>query len=110
VGAIGKAEEMSRVPRHTSRSVLALAAVSLLAIAGCGSDDDSDSPSTSTPDSTNVGLANPASEYCVAQGGEVEIVDGDAGQEGICVLPDGTRIDEWEYFRANNGSVPTTTP
>jgi hypothetical protein len=48
-------------------------------------------------------VANPASEYCVAQGGEVEIVDEDGGQVGYCNLPDGTRIEEWEYFNQSNG-------
>lgn len=48
-----------------------------------------------------VGLANPASEYCVAQGGEVEIRDGADGQVGYCHLPDGTVVEEWEFFRAS---------
>ena len=46
-------------------------------------------------------IANPASVYCVQQGGRVEIVDTDKGQIGICVLPDGRRIEEWEFFRAS---------
>jgi putative hemolysin len=44
-------------------------------------------------------IANPASVYCVQQGGRVEIVTTDKGQIGICVLPDGRRIEEWEFFR-----------
>ena len=84
-------------------SLVAVAA--LAATGGCGSDDAPDEPS----DTTGVGLANPASEFCVEQGGEVEIVDGDDGEAGVCVLPDGTRVDEWEYFRDNSpaaDSVP----
>lgn len=73
--------------------VCALAAV--VAMAGCSSDDPS-------PEE-----ANPASEFCISQGGEVEIVDEADGQVGYCNLPDGTRIDEWEYFRANS---TTTQP
>jgi uncharacterized protein len=72
-----------------------LAAAALAA--GCGS-DDGDTPSP--------GIANPASEFCVAQGGEVDIVDEEGGQVGYCVLPDGTRVEEWEYFRANSTTVP----
>ncbi|MCB1543688.1 MAG: DUF333 domain-containing protein [Rhodobiaceae bacterium] len=48
-------------------------------------------------------IANPASVFCVRQGGRVEIVRGIKGQIGICVLPDGRRIEEWEFFRANHG-------
>lgn len=48
----------------------------------------------------NEEIANPASEFCEEQGGTVEIVSDDAGnQAGICQLPDGTEIDEWEYYR-----------
>lgn len=45
-------------------------------------------------------IANPASVYCVEQGGRVEIVATDKGQIGVCVLPDGRRIEEWEFFRS----------
>jgi uncharacterized protein len=73
-----------------------LAATAL--VVGCGSDGGDDTPSP--------GIANPASEFCVQQGGEVDIVDEDNGQVGYCVLPDGTRIEEWEYFRANSTTEP----
>lgn len=46
-------------------------------------------------------IANPASVYCVQQGGKVEIVNTKKGQIGICILPDGRRIEEWKFFRAN---------
>jgi uncharacterized protein len=74
--------------------------VALAASAGCGSDAE---PSETT---TDTGIANPASEFCVAQGGTLEIVDEAGGQVGYCTLPDGTRVEEWEYFRSQN---PTTT-
>lgn len=45
-------------------------------------------------------LANPASAYCVEQGGEVDIVDEAGGQVGYCELPDGRRIEEWEHYRS----------
>lgn len=72
---------------------------SALLVSGCGDDDSTegdDSTETSDPE-----LANPASEFCVDQGGEVDIVEGADGEAGVCVLPDGTRIDEWEYFQDN---------
>lgn len=70
-----------------------------LVLTGCGGDEPADD---GAPE-----LANPASQFCVDQGGEVEIVDGDDGQVGMCVLPDGTRVDEWEYFRSN---APSPSP
>lgn len=50
-----------------------------------------------------VGLANPASEYCISQGGTLEIVRDAAGDRGMCHLPDGTVIEEWALFRRDNG-------
>ena len=47
-----------------------------------------------------LAIANPASVYCVQQGGRLEIVRTNKGEIGICVLPDGRRIEEWEFFRA----------
>ena len=48
----------------------------------------------------NAGIANPASVYCVGQGGRLEIREGEGGQYGICVMPNGVECDEWEFFRA----------
>ncbi|OAM28366.1 hemolysin [Eikenella longinqua] len=51
-----------------------------------------------------VGMANPASVYCVQQGGKSEIRKNQDGSEyGMCILPDGKAVEEWEYYRANNG-------
>lgn len=48
-----------------------------------------------------VGLANPASVYCEEQGGRVDLrEDEDGGSYGMCVFPDGTEIEEWEFFRS----------
>ncbi|MFP4424574.1 MAG: DUF333 domain-containing protein [Candidatus Woesearchaeota archaeon] len=48
-------------------------------------------------------VPNPASEYCIEQGGSLDIRDTDDGQVGICVLPDGTECEEWAYM---NGECP----
>ncbi|MDE2362129.1 MAG: DUF333 domain-containing protein [Hyphomicrobiales bacterium] len=53
-----------------------------------------------------LALANPASEYCVRQGGTVEIVTTDKGEVGYCNLPDGRRIEEWAFFRARPEDKP----
>ena len=62
--------------------------------------------SEATEETTQI--ANPASEYCVAQWGTVNIVKDEEGNEsGMCKLADGTEVDEWEYFRANNPATET---
>jgi len=47
----------------------------------------------------NVKVANPASTYCIEQGGKLEIRNSAEGQYGVCILPDGTECEEWKYFR-----------
>ena len=69
-----------------------LAVVGLSALAAC---DES-----STTDST-AQLANPAATYCIESGAQYEIRDGDNGQSGVCILPDGREVDAWEFFREN---------
>jgi uncharacterized protein len=64
----------------------------MFALTGCGDSGDD----------TDVQIPNPASVFCEEQGGTVRIeTAADGGQSGICVLEDGTEIDEWEYYRAN---------
>ncbi|CAM4165909.1 DUF333 domain-containing protein [Kerstersia similis] len=46
-----------------------------------------------------VSLPNPASVYCEEKGGTVTVESTPAGQAGICLLPDGRRIDEWALYR-----------
>lgn len=53
-------------------------------------------------DGTTAELANPASAFCVEQGGQVDIVDESGGQVGYCELPDRRRIEEWEYYRSQS--------
>lgn len=50
-----------------------------------------------------VGLANPASQYCIEQGGRLEIKDEHSGQVGYCHLPDGSIVEEWALFRQQPG-------
>lgn len=47
-----------------------------------------------------VQLANPASVFCGEQNGTLEIVTAaDGSQSGVCTLKDGTKCDEWAFFR-----------
>jgi hypothetical protein len=52
------------------------------------------------PTTTPAGIANPASTYCVEQGGTSEIRTAEDGsQSGVCKFPDGSECDEWAFFR-----------
>ena len=91
-----------------TRSAAAVICIGL-PVAACGS-DESPSDTPTPPSGTGAaGLANPASEFCVEQGGTVEVVDDRSGQIGYCTLPDGTRVDEWEYYRAAHPDATDVT-
>ncbi len=48
------------------------------------------------------GLANPASENCVALGGTLSIAEGgDGGQYGICYFEDNRQCEEWALLRGD---------
>lgn len=69
-------------------AVLSIAAATVLA--ACGTSGKEDAPM--------VGMSNPASEFCVKQGGKLEMKkDKDGGEYALCHLPDGTVVEEWEY-------------
>lgn len=51
---------------------------------------------------TQVGLGNPASVYCAKMGGKSVSRETPAGTVSDCHLPDGTIVEEWTLFRANN--------
>jgi len=44
-------------------------------------------------------IANPASEFCIENGGISDIRESENGQIGWCVFADGSECDEWEFFR-----------
>ena len=65
-----------------------------LILGACGS-----APATPT---SQAGLPNPASVYCVEHGGTVEIVTAaDGSQSGVCHFDDGSSCDEWAFFRGD---------
>lgn len=70
-----------------------MAALGLTALAACDEVPTSDS---------STQLANPAATFCVESGAKYEIRDGDNGQSGVCILPDGREVDAWEFFRENS--------
>ena len=60
-----------------------------------------DNTSVTKPAPT-VGTPNPASAYCQKQGGKSIIVKSSKGDYGVCMLKDGTAMEEWEYYRQNH--------
>lgn len=49
-----------------------------------------------------IGMANPASVYCEQLGGKTEIVEAKEGQQGICMLPSGEKIEEWSLYHRDH--------
>lgn len=76
------------------KNILLLSAV-LTFLAACSATPNKD---MSPP---KIGMANPASQYCVEQGGQLEIRNEANGQVGYCKLANGQVVEEWAFFRAN---------
>ena len=71
--------------------------LSTAALAACSADK-------AGQESPAIGMANPASEFCVKQGGKLEMkTDKDGGEYALCRLPDGSVVEEWAYFRSLHG-------
>ena len=52
-----------------------------------------------TKEENDVGLANPASVYCLEQDGTLEVREDEAGnQYGVCIFSDGSECEEWTYY------------
>ncbi|HHG0704157.1 TPA: DUF333 domain-containing protein [Klebsiella pneumoniae] len=67
--------------------------VSVMLAAGCSAHQEH---------KPTIGMANPASVYCVKQGGKLDIVKTDKGEVGYCTLPSGERLEEWALYRRDN--------
>ena len=65
-------------------------------LAGCSSEPDE----YEVKDYQSV--ANPASVYCVQQGGELETVNENEMRVTYCVFSDEDRTEQWEYYRNNH--------
>jgi putative hemolysin len=83
------------------QAAIALSLLIAGALAACDEADETDGA---------VGLANPASVFCADQGGKSEIRTAEDGSKsGICILPDGTEVDEWAYFREHHPEAEAET-
>ena len=67
-----------------------------LSLGGCAQ------PQPAEPAVPMIGMANPASVYCGKLGGKIRIEKTTAGERGVCVLPSGAEVDEWELFRRDH--------
>ena len=72
-----------------------------MAFMGCLSVGCATTETQSTTVTPSLGMANPASAFCVEKGGRLEIRNETQGQVGYCHLADGKVIEEWTYFRAH---------
>lgn len=72
-------------------------AASALVLSACAS---APTPQTAAPH--KVGLANPASVFCIQQGGKLRMVKTAQGEHAMCILADGRGVDEWDYFRQHH--------
>ena len=50
-----------------------------------------------------IGQPNPASFYCEEMGYDLQLRDEAEGTVGICVLPDGSECEEWEFLAGRCG-------
>lgn len=49
-----------------------------------------------------AGIANPASENCIKQGGTLTILkNGEGGEYGVCTFEDNLQCEEWAMFRGD---------
>jgi Tol biopolymer transport system component/putative hemolysin len=90
--------------KHMMVIVMILAAFLVVA---CGAEPEP----AATPTEPAADMANPASEFCIDQGYELEIRDEAGGQVGYCLFPDGSECEEWAFYRgecapASEGEVP----
>ena len=58
------------------------------------------SPEAVSGESPQANMPNPASVFCEQQGNKLEIRTAtDGSQIGVCIFSDGSKCDEWAYFR-----------
>ena len=70
---------------------------------------------TCTTPEEDIQLANPASTYCIEQGGTLEIrKDAQGNETGYCVFSDGSECEEWAFYNGectmNDEETDATPP
>lgn len=51
----------------------------------------------------SIGMANPAAVYCIEMGYEYKVIDDPSGQRGICIFPDGSQCNAWDFLKGKCG-------
>ena len=65
--------------------------------------NDDNKPAATVPAPAKVTAANPASQFCVDKGGKsITEKDKNGNERGVCRFNNGTKVDEWDYYRENN--------
>ena len=84
--------------------VTVLVLLSAAIIAGCVMKENN----TSNSNEPEIGIASPASVYCAELGYEYKIItDSEGGQKGVCVFPDKSECDAWDFFKGKCGQEYT---
>jgi uncharacterized protein len=60
-------------------------------------------PKANQPENQPAGLANPASVYCQGLGFKEETRQNELGQYGVCIFPDGSECDTWDFLAGRCG-------
>lgn len=102
-------EKPSSILKRQAAVLAASIAVALLAIYGLRGWFDAAPPLVMVqpalpeePATSPTGLANPASVFCIKNGGSVDIMAGwDSGQIGVCTFPGGSQCEEWAMMRGD---------
>jgi putative hemolysin len=68
----------------------------VLVLSACASSTKVDSPQTTSQ------IANPASQNCLQQGGQLSIEkDGGGGEFGVCIFEENRQCEEWAMMRGD---------
>lgn len=47
-------------------------------------------------------VSNPAAVYCVQQEGKLDTITEDSQRITYCELPNGERVEQWQFYRQNH--------
>jgi len=81
--------------------------LSQLVLSACAANPSPSGSPTGTP---KAEIANPATANCELKGYRSQIrITEDGSQYGVCIFPDGSRCEEWAFYRGECLPVPENT-
>jgi putative hemolysin len=83
--------------------ILWLLIMGMFVLAACG--DATSEAISGQEGEQNPGLANPASVYCEQLGYKLELRTTGEGSQGVCVFPDESECEEWDFLSGRCGQV-----